>query len=75
MRVKIITKKHGAVYADVDKEKYVSISSVKERSSTEIFVAWYRTKNTSFAGSGETQKEALNDLIRAIDSDHYIIQV
>lgn len=75
MRVKIITKKHGAVYANVDKEKYVSISSVKEISSTEIFVAWYRTKSKSFAGSGETQKEAISGLIWAIDNDHHVIQV
>jgi len=75
MKVKVMTKKHGAVYAEVNKEKYFSISSRDEKTTMEIFVAWYRTKSVAYAGSGDTQKEALSDLIRAIDADHRVIAI
>lgn len=74
MRVKILTKKRGSIYADVNKEKYISISYGQKRETMEIFVAWYRVKDMAFAGSGDTQKEALSDLVRAIDDGHYVIQ-
>lgn len=73
--VKVVTKRLGTVTATLSQETYYSVAAytgkVDKTKPHLVFLCHYQHKNAKgvFCGSGDTAKEAIDDLKKMIDDE------